>query len=416
MPKFNITSALPVLPNSLTDKDAALVTPLYLAVSNLANNAAIATGNATYTPTEMAQVSQFVNLLGHKIQRVNVLALADLPFGALVNFADNVGKIGGQLADAVLGRYANAICNAPSGIPAGTYGEVIISDGWSKGIAGTTIGKSYYLGTDGLAQDGPRTEVGELNQFIGVGLGADGIYFQATVPAATIVADPNYVQAVALVDIPVGSLINFVAVDGILNAQLADSDLLLPVMGVYDKQLALTAGAIDAFRVAFGVQPSPTVTAPAELLYLGLAGAPTNIAPTAAGKLVQYIGFGLDTENYYFNPEPNGTVVVVINGPLTKTADFTVVDGETWFINDKPAASCVVTLPLASEHPGRELTFKNMQAFPLLSASTDVLPIDSTVAGTTILLGVVGNWASMVSDGTNWAIMQQAPNNILLLE
>ena len=33
-----------------------------------------------------------------------------------------------------------------------------------------------------------------------------------------------------------------------------------------------------------------------------------------------------------------------------------------------------------------------------------------------ILLGVVGNWATMVSDGTNWIIMQAASNNNLLLE
>jgi hypothetical protein len=33
-----------------------------------------------------------------------------------------------------------------------------------------------------------------------------------------------------------------------------------------------------------------------------------------------------------------------------------------------------------------------------------------------ILLAVVGNWATMVSDGTNWVIMQAASNNNLLLE
>ena len=45
-----------------------------------------------------------------------------------------------------------------------------------------------------------------------------------------------------------------------------------------------------------------------------------------------------------------------------------------------------------------------------------VAPIDSTSAGTAILLAVIGNWATMVSDGTNWVIMQAASNNNLLLE
>jgi hypothetical protein len=102
--------------------------------------------------------------------------------------------------------------------------------------------------------------------------------------------------------------------------------------------------------------------------------------------------------------------------PATKTADFTVSATETWLINNKSGSTCTVTLPAASAYTGRELTFKNMQAQSLVSASSNVVPIDSTVAGTAILLNVVGNWATMVSDGTNWVIMQAASNNNLLLE
>jgi len=104
------------------------------------------------------------------------------------------------------------------------------------------------------------------------------------------------------------------------------------------------------------------------------------------------------------------------SAPVTKTADFTVADNETWIINNKSGSTCTATLPTASAWTGRTLTFKNMQAQTLVSASSNVVPIDSTVAGTAILLAVVGNWATMVSDGTNWVIMQQAANNCLLLE
>ena len=104
------------------------------------------------------------------------------------------------------------------------------------------------------------------------------------------------------------------------------------------------------------------------------------------------------------------------SAPVTKTADFTVADNETWLINNKSGSTCTVTLPTASAWTGRTLTFKNMQAQTLVSASSNVVPIDSTTAGTAILLAVVGNWATMVSDGTNWVIMQQAANNCLLLE
>jgi hypothetical protein len=104
------------------------------------------------------------------------------------------------------------------------------------------------------------------------------------------------------------------------------------------------------------------------------------------------------------------------SAPVTKTADFTVADNETWIINNKSGSTCTVTLPTASAWTGRELTFKNLQAQTLVSASSNVVLIDGTVAGTAILLAVVGNWATMVSDGTNWVIMQQAANNCLLLE
>jgi hypothetical protein len=102
--------------------------------------------------------------------------------------------------------------------------------------------------------------------------------------------------------------------------------------------------------------------------------------------------------------------------PITKTADFTVAPGETWFINNKPAAACVVTLPSAATYPGREISIKNLQSFAVNSALSNVAPINSATPGTSILLPVIGNWATMVSNGTNWVIMAQAPNNILLLE
>jgi len=101
--------------------------------------------------------------------------------------------------------------------------------------------------------------------------------------------------------------------------------------------------------------------------------------------------------------------------PVTVTADFTV-GTSAWYINNKSGSTCTATLPTASTWPGRQITFKNMQAQTLVSASSNVVPIGSTTAGAAILLAVVGNWATMVSDGTNWVIMQQAANNCLLLE
>ena len=96
------------------------------------------------------------------------------------------------------------------------------------------------------------------------------------------------------------------------------------------------------------------------------------------------------------------------SAPVTKTADFTLAATETWVINNKSGSTCTVTLPAASAYFGRQVAFKNVQAQLLVSASSNVVPINSTVAGTAILAAATGKWATMVSDGTNWVIMQAA--------
>jgi hypothetical protein len=91
--------------------------------------------------------------------------------------------------------------------------------------------------------------------------------------------------------------------------------------------------------------------------------------------------------------------------PVTKTADFTLAATENWIIVNKAAATCTVTLPAASSWTGREFTIKTLQAFTVVSASSNVVPRNGTAAGTAILAAAAGNWATLVSDGTNWVIM-----------
>jgi hypothetical protein len=155
-----------------------------------------------------------------------------------------------------------------------------------------------------------------------------------------------------------------------------------------------------------GTNGSATPTAGAVAYGTGTAYGFT--AAGTAGQVLTSAGAGVPT---WVTP-----VVSTVSAPVTKTANFTVADGEAWIINNKSGSTCTVTLPTASAWIGRQLIFKNMQAQTLVSASSNVVPLDSTVAGTAILLDVIGNWATMVSDGTNWVIMQAASNNNLLLE
>jgi hypothetical protein len=92
--------------------------------------------------------------------------------------------------------------------------------------------------------------------------------------------------------------------------------------------------------------------------------------------------------------------------PVTKTADFTLADGEDYIINNKPAAACVVTLPAAASYTGRVVVMKTVQAFAINSASSNVVPLAGGAAGAAIVSGTAGNWAELVSDGSNWVIMK----------
>jgi len=93
------------------------------------------------------------------------------------------------------------------------------------------------------------------------------------------------------------------------------------------------------------------------------------------------------------------------SAPVIITANHTVADSNYWLINNKSGSTCVLTLPTASSWTGRIINVKTIQAQAVDSASSNVKPIDTDVAGTAILTGTAGKWASLVSDGTNWVIM-----------
>ena len=145
----------------------------------------------------------------------------------------------------------------------------------------------------------------------------------------------------------------------------------------------------------------------------------TDYAPATSGTSILYgngaggfsnvtVGTGLTFSA--------GTLSASTSAPITKTADFTVGAGETWFINNKSGSTCTVTLPTPSTNTGRQLNFKNTQAQTLVSASSNVVGLAGGAAATAILAASTGDWAALVSDGTNWIIMQAAANNCLLLE
>jgi hypothetical protein len=174
---------------------------------------------------------------------------------------------------------------------------------------------------------------------------------------------------------------------------------------------ALTTADIPALAYGTG-----TVTSVSVVSANGLAGTVATSTTTPAITISTSITGVLKGNGTAISAAVANTDYVPLSTVITKTADYTITGTDTWIINNKPSTALTLTFPAASSWTGRYITVKNMQAQAVNSASSNIVPIDSTTAGTAILLGVVGNWATMVSDGTNWIIMQAASNNNLLLE
>jgi len=143
----------------------------------------------------------------------------------------------------------------------------------------------------------------------------------------------------------------------------------------------------------------------------------TNVplaASLANGELAINIADGV-----LFYKDSGGTVrtlAMVNSAPVTATANYTVTATDVWVINNKSGSTMTVTLPTASANTGRVLTIQNYQAQTVVSASSNVVSQGGGAAGTAILAASVGDSAVLVSNGTNWVMMQYASYNNLLLE
>ena len=128
------------------------------------------------------------------------------------------------------------------------------------------------------------------------------------------------------------------------------------------------------------------------------------------GRLVFYTtadGSATPTERMRIdsNGFANYTGSIGRGSPVIKTSSFTVGIAENWLICNG-ISSITVTLPTASAWIGREIMFVNRAPFTLVSASLNVIPLGGTFGASAILAASSGKYATLVSDGTNWIIMQ----------
>lgn len=303
----------------------------------------------------------------------------------------------------------------PEGVPP-DVGTLAWDGGTTLGVQMTTnvLGRVNESGYYYVKASSAITK-GQVIMFTGA-VGASGV---PTGAPATGVTDGSYIMGIAAEDIANNGfgLVQFIGtLRGVNLSAYSDGDILWYNPAVTGGLTKTKPSAPNVkVQVAAVISNSNNgtmlirVTAGSEL-----GGTDSNVqfGTLANGDLIQY-----DSALQYWKNVTAASVIAGAGGaPVTKTANFSVANGDTWLINNKSGSSCTVTLPSASTNTGRVLHFQNYQAQTLVSASSNVVPLVGGAAGTAILAAVAGDTATLVSDGTNWIITQYVPNNVLLLE
>jgi hypothetical protein len=98
--------------------------------------------------------------------------------------------------------------------------------------------------------------------------------------------------------------------------------------------------------------------------------------------------------------------VLNVNNKITdiNTSTYTVLSSD-YYINNLNSSSTTIILPLAGLNIFRELKFKNSSTGSLI-ANGNIIPLSGSGTTTTILSADNAKWCTIVSDGTDWRIMQ----------
>jgi len=303
----------------------------------------------------------------------------------------------------------------PEGVPP-DVGTLAWDGGTTLGVQMTTnvLGRVNESGYYYIKASSAITK-GQVIMFTGA-VGASGV---PTGAPATGVTDGSYIMGIAAESIANNGfgLVQFIGtLRGVDLSAYSDGDILWYNPAVTGGLTKTKPSAPNVkVQVAAVISNSNNgtmlirVTAGSEL-----GGTDSNVqfGTLANGDLIQYDS----ALGYWKNVTPASVIAGTGGAPVTKTANFTVANGETWLINNKSGSSCTVTLPTASANTGRVLYFLNYQNQTLVSASSNVVPLAGGAATTAILEAVAGANATLVSNGTNWVVTQYDSNNALQLE
>ena len=357
-------------------------------------------------PNEVGELQQQINTLRQEVQTQRQPDLGSL--AALQQ--DNVPWLTFNIA--------------PSPIPT-AVGTMAWDGGSTMGLQATTnvlmrIGESEYV----YAKASSAITKGQLCYHTGA-VGSSGVITVAPTPLG--LTDPNQIVGVAAETIALngfgliqvsGDLRGFNTTGSSVGETWADGDPLY-YNPAYVGSLTKTKPSAPSLKSYIGEVTNAGSGGSGSIhirIVPGsvLGGTDSNVqfGTLANNDLIQYNS----TLQYWTNVTPASVINSAGGAPVTKTANFSVANGDTWLINNKSGSSCTVTLPTPSTNTGRVLHFQNYQAQTLVSASSNVVPLAGGSATTAILEAVAGANATLVSDGTNWIMTQYSSNNSLQLE
>ena len=181
--------------------------------------------------------------------------------------------------------------------------------------------------------------------------------------------------------------------DGSLNSISYTGDVTI------DGKLNVT-GLIDPTGLILDSSTNaPTVVDPSNVLWV------KNTIPTTLyyGNGQIFTRISPDVSYNYTTLGSLSRGIPVTVGPGTPSYIVAITDN--WIICANVGGTTTLTLPNASTYPGKEIMIKAITNSNVESNSSNVIPLSGIVAGTAIFTSA-GNWATLVSNGANWVIMQ----------
>lgn len=101
-----------------------------------------------------------------------------------------------------------------------------------------------------------------------------------------------------------------------------------------------------------------------------------------------------------------GAPVILGNSYDSSSNPYVVPNNVNWIISDA-SANVYIQLPTGTQYSGREIMFKSIGG-TILATSNIVQPLTSN-SYTNVIVNGIGEWATLVTNGSTWYTMQGSP-------